>query len=397
MVARVMRLKIFFPFLSFLFLNNIFSGFVEDQLEKDFYFACNKRDFSGAVLVARKSKILLSRACGFANRDFNVNNKTNTKFNLASVGKIFTSLAIAQLVQEKKISLETPLYKIIPAWLPKTDMAQKITIGDLLTHTSGFENFMDDERWKLGADLELYVTTNNHKPLIKNEKILFPAKSSQLYSNSGYLLLGAVIEHVSNMTYYDYLKRNVFIQSGMSNTGIYRFDQTVVNRAIGYTKVCNEKNEHCYWGNNLFKAPFVGTAAGGAYSTVEDLFKLSQALHHGKLLKKPYISDFFSSQAKLPLEKLSFKKYLIAGIEIPENFSKYGFAGKWNPYGLAIWNDPVLLGHTGGTVGASAFFATSPNGEYTIIVLSNNDSSQTILLYKKIRESLGFPSKIENY
>ena len=117
------------------------------------------------MLVAKQDTILFEKSCGVASRSFNVKNNLSTKFNLASVGKIFTSIAIAQLVQQKILTLNMPIYKIIPDWLPNDKASKEITVQQLLTHTSGLTNYMDDPRWKLGADSALYV---NLEDLIEN-------------------------------------------------------------------------------------------------------------------------------------------------------------------------------------------------------------------------------------
>jgi CubicO group peptidase (beta-lactamase class C family) len=181
----------------------------------------------------------------------------------------------------------------------------------------------------------------------------------------------------------------------MHDTGVYRLDEIIPNRSTGYTRVC--KKQTCQWKNNNFEAPFIGTAAGGSYSTIEDLFRFSQALHHEKLLNSQFTHRILSTEIKSPSSGLLFKIREVDEVDIPEKISPYGFAGSWNKYGLAVWKDPLLVGHTGGITGSSAFFATSPDGAYTIIILSNTDGPEPILLYKNIRKIVGFSDKIYNY
>lgn len=368
---------------------------VQKNLDKAMQSACDHKQFSGAVLIAIDDKIIFKNACGLANRSLNVANNINTKFNLGSVSKLFTSIAITQLIQEKKISLSMPIYKVIPTWLPNTVKSKKITIGQLLIHASGLGNFMDDQRWKLGSDSGLYVTVNDYKPLILDDKLLFDPGMSQNYSNNSYLLLGAIIEAVTQTSYSDYLEKNIFKPSGMTNTGIWALDEPIPNRSEGYFEVCTQGK--CYWKNNNFAAPFIGSPAGGAYSTVEDLFQFSRHLHQSELLTKEFTRQILSADIMSVSNNLKIKPYKIDDMEMPENFSPYGFAGAWNKYGFAVWENPSLLGHTGGIQGASAFFATSPDGQYTIIILSNISGSGPIKLYQNIREILGFSGKITNY
>lgn len=367
------------------------------SLDKEFQRLCAEEKFSGIMLVAKQDTILFEKPCGLASRSFDVKNNLSTKFNLASVGKIFTSIAITQLVQQKILTLDMPIYKIIPDWLPNDKASKEITVQQLLTHTSGLTNYMDDPRWKLGADSALYVNLEDYKPLIKDERILFTPGTSQLYSNSGYILLGAIIEKITHMKYEDYIQHYIFIPAGMKNTGNYRLDTEIPNRAVGYTHLCADRE--CVWRNNYFEAQFMGNSSGGAYSTAHDLFLLSKSLHHNKLLNTKYIQQFFSASSVLPhMPGLIVKPMKIGDENITETFSPYGFAGVWNMFGLATWHDPNLVGHSGGIAGASALFVTSPDNAVTIIILSNLDGSEDILhLYKKARGILGLNEHIKNY
>lgn len=141
----------------------------------------------------------------------------------------------------------------------------------------------------------------------------------------------------------------------------------------------------------------MGTAAGGAYATIEDLFQFSQALYRGALLPPQLSKQVLSMhQARPTNQDFHYKAFTIGEISAQENMGPYGFAGVWNPFGFALWHKPDLIGHTGGTKGASALLAMSPDNRYTIVVLSNLDNG-TGPLYKKIREILGFDERIENF
>lgn len=356
---------------------------------------CDRQKFSGVVLVAIDDRVIFKNVCGLANREFGVANKMDTKFNLGSVGKLFTSVAIAQLVQKDKLTLSTSLNSIIPSWLPKFENSKAITIEQLLIHASGLGTYMDDKRWQLGSDSGLYVNVDDYKPLIKDDKFLFSPGKNQSYSNNGYLLAGAVIEAITKKSYADYLSTCIFKPAGMKNTGVWSLDEIIPNRAEGYFKSCIK--DKCTWKNNNYEAPFIGSPAGGAYSTAEDLFKFSQSLHHSKLLSTQFSRQILSTDIDNVSENTKMIQYDIYGLQVPEKFSPFGFAGAWNKYGFAVWENPFLVGHTGGIQGASAFFATSPDGKYTIILLANMSSSGTIRLYKNIRDILGFSGEIINY
>lgn len=371
--------------------NNIVN--VQNKISKIFLIMCGRNEFSGNILIAVHNRIIFEKSCGFANRSFHIPNNFKTKFNLGSIGKLFTSISIAQLVQENKLSLDTKAYKIIPSWLPNED-DKNIVVEELLIHASGLGNFMDDNRWKLGADSALYINVNDYKPLILEDKRLFKPGLSQSYSNNGYLLLGAIIESLSHQSYASYLQKNIFDVAKMKDSGIWRLDEVIPNRAEGYFNICN--HEKCQWRNNNFEAAFAGSPAGGTYSTIEDLFRFSQALHTNKFMNSTLTKDIFSEKIT-SVGDIKQQPYKIGSVDIIENFSPYGFAGAWNKYGFSVWEKPYLIGHTGGIKGASAFFATSPDGKYTIIILSNIDGSGPIKLYQKIREALGWSEKIKNY
>lgn len=388
-------------FLLFTISTNLSAKNIPDLAEKikkidaSFVQLCQSNKFSGAALVAINGTVRLEKACGLANRDFHIQNTIKTKFNLGSVGKLFTSISIAQLIEANKLESNSRVRKFIPTWLNMPN-GKAITINQLLIHASGLSNFMDDERWQLGADSGLYLHTDDYKPLIANKDLLFKPGMSQIYSNSGYLILGAVIEKLSHKSYTEYITTHIFNVAKMLDTGIYPLDAIVKNRAVGYYHSCKSKMIECRWKNNNFEAPFIGTAAGGAYSTVEDLFKFSQALFRNELLGAEMRKQVFSIMISQPSNGIRVKSLKIGGMDIPENFSPYGFAGAWNKFGFAVWNNPSLIGHTGGTIGAAALFAMSPDNQYTIIILSNVDNGTT-LLYKKIREALELKGAIKNF
>lgn len=356
---------------------------------------CAQDTFSGAVLIAKGNTIIFEHACGLANRSFNIPNTLHTVFNLGSVGKLFTAVAIAQLTQQDKISLTTPVEKIIPSWLPDNPAAKQVTISQLLTHSSGLGNYMDDPRWKSGADSGLYVAVNDYQPIIHDSTFLFSPGSSQAYSNNGYILLGAIIEKVTHQNYTDYLQKNIFTPADMKNTNLYRQDDVVPNQAVGYTYHCDKGK--CAWRNNYFSAPFASSPAGGTYSTVEDLFKFSQALHQRKLLNEALTKQVLDTTSVTVTDQYMTKRVKIRDVTIPEKMTQYGFAGSWNTWGFAVWENPALLGHTGGGAGTSALFATSSDNAVTIIILSNVDGPGPILLYKKIRATLGWSADISSY
>jgi CubicO group peptidase (beta-lactamase class C family) len=232
--------------------------------------------FSGTVLIAEKDKPIFSKAYGLASREKNQPNKPDTKFNLGSINKIFTRIAIGQLVQQGKISFDDKLGKFLPDY-PDKDAAEKVTIRHLVTMKSGIGDFFGE---KFDASpKENFRKNSDFIPLFANQPLAFEPGTSQQYSNGGYILLGAIIEKVSGKSYYDYVRENIFKVAGMTETDSFESDKMPLNTADGYTKR-NPKNELV---NNLNTRPARGSAAGGGYSTAGDLLKFSLALQSGKL------------------------------------------------------------------------------------------------------------------
>lgn len=364
------------------------------KVNASFRSLCHTHRFSGTALVAINGTVRFRGVCGLASRNFSVKNNIQTKFNVGSIGKLFTVVAIAQLIQAKKLTLDTHAAKLIPSWLTMPG-GNEITVKQLLIHASGLGNFMEDPRWQQGADSGFYNKIDDYKPLINKKKLLFKPGSSQAYSNSGYIILGKIIEILSGMSYQQYIQKNILTPAHMKNTGIWPLDDVIKNRAVGYYYSC--KRQPCKWKNNYFQAPFIGTSAGGAYSTINDLFNFSQTLYHHKLLNSRFTDEVLSSTITRPKASFFIKNFKIGGKHIPETMSSYGFAGAWNTFGFAVWKQPLLIGHTGGTPGAGALFAISPKNKYVIIVLSNIGVSGQIALYQKIRTALNFKGAIENF
>ena len=250
-------------------------------------------EFSGSVLIAKNSKVIFKSAYGFASREYHVRNKIDTKFNLASIGKLFTSVAIAQLAQEGKLSLSDPISKYLSDWLPN-DIAKQITIQQLLIHSSGLGSFFDNKQFQLGDSSRLYIGINDYKPLMQTEKLAFKPGTSQLYSNTGYLLLGAIIEKVSGQNYFEYVKQHIFKPAGMTNSDYFEMDVPTSNLAIGY--IPYQVEGKIQWRNNLYTNVLKGSPAGGGFSTAEDMLKFAIALKTNKLLKPHFTHLVLSTQ-----------------------------------------------------------------------------------------------------
>jgi CubicO group peptidase (beta-lactamase class C family) len=301
--------------------------------------------FSGAVLLAKDGRVLFEKAYGEANKDFGTPNRADTKFNLGSMNKMFTAVAVAQLAEAGKLSFEDPLARFLPDF-PDKESAAKIRLKHLLTHTSGLGSYFSNERFAEGSR-ERFRTVDDFMELAKGEKLAFEPGTKSQYSNTGFLVLGKVIERVTGQTYFDYVREHVFKPAGMTNTDSYELDMVNRNLAVGYQKEYTD--EGVRFRNNIFQHVIRGGPAGGGYSTVGDLLRFSTALRSGKLLGDAYVKTLLTAKPEL-------------------NSRYYG-------YGFSVSHERPLAGHSGGFAGISANLAMFLDSGYTGVVLSNYGSA----------------------
>ncbi|MBU1938069.1 beta-lactamase family protein [bacterium] len=309
--------------------------------------------FSGNVLIAKDGNVIYSKSFGMADKDLNIPNNEETKFNIGSIGKFFTSIAILQLAEAGKLNLTDSVEKYLPDF-PK-DKSQKITIHQLLLHTSGLSNYMTHPDY---ADKKhLYRSIDDVLPLIKNETLEFEPGERFGYSNSGYIVLGAIIEKVSGKKYAAYIQENIWQPAGMKDTGLFYKEQTVENRATGYVK----DDSGSMITNALLEPP--AFSDGGAYSTVTDLLKFDLALQNNTLLSEENSKLWFAPQGG---------PFAYGPAFVPADRS---FCGK------------EIYGGMGGAPGISASFNHISDDNYTIIILSNYDEI-AMRLFPRIESTL---------
>jgi len=299
-------------------------------------------EFSGTVLLAKNGKVFFSGAYGLASKNYGVANRLDTKFNLGSMNKMFTAVAIAQLAEQGKLSFDDPLARFLPSALPKVD-AQKIKIKHLLTHTSGLGDYLfTPEMEKLSR--AQFRTLDDWMGRIRHDTLAFEPGKDQGYSNTGFLVLGKVIEQITGESYFDYVRKHIYTPAGMTNTDSYELDRVNQNLAEGYVRVRTSAGE--VWGNNLFLHVVKGGPAGGGYSTVEDLLKFVLALRSGKLVSTRYVELLTSPKPELDMPM-------------------YG-------YGFEVMGG--ALGHGGAAPGLGANLLVYPKEDYVVVVLSNYSS-----------------------
>ncbi|MEO6000901.1 MAG: serine hydrolase domain-containing protein, partial [Chitinophagaceae bacterium] len=241
--------------------------------------------FNGSILVAEKGKVIFKKGFGLANMEFNVPNQPDTKHRLGSITKQFTAMLIMQLVEQGKLKLDVPISAYLPDYPKKK--GEVVTIHHLLTHSSGTPNMTAFPGFFKN------ISRNSYSPvqlvnLFADSTLQFEPGKKYAYSNSGYILLGYIIEKVTGKTYEQVLQENIFTPLKMNNTGYDHHRTLLKNRANGY-----EKN-----GRNYVNANFIDMsvpyAAGALYSTVEDLYLWDQALYGNLLLRKENMDLLFT-------------------------------------------------------------------------------------------------------
>jgi D-alanyl-D-alanine carboxypeptidase len=233
-----------------------------------------RTNFSGTLLVARDGKVVFQKAYGLANRQRNIPNRLDTKLQIGSMNKMFTAVAVLQLVDRGRIDLNAPISTYLPKY-PNQELASKVTIRQLLTHTGGTGDIFGKEYE--AARLQLREPKDFIR-LFGSRGPAFEPGTRGAYSNYGFIILGNVIEAVTGVSYFDYVRRRVFDPAGMKDTDSTPETEPVANRAVGYMGPSGTLRA------NTDTLPWRGTPAGGGYSTVGDLFNFAQALQAGKIL-----------------------------------------------------------------------------------------------------------------
>jgi len=311
---------------------------VADNIRAAIYRGCNAGVFSGSVLVAHNETVLLEQACGEASRRYHVSNTVDTRFNLASMNKMFTAVAVMQLVEHGRVALDDHLSEYVDeTWLPR-EVSDRITIRQLLTHTSGLGSFLSELR---KAPRDGYREVDDYKPLVRSERPAFEPGTAFQYSDTGMLLLGAVIEKAAAENYFDYVRQHIFAPSGMTDTDSYSLDDPVERVAMGYVPASDDPDA---WRENTSMILMRGCPAGGGYSTVGDLFRFARALETGKLISPTSLKILWTNHRPNDYG---------AGFEVEDSA-----AGK-------------LVGHSGFDRGVSTQMRIYLDKGYVVVVLSN--------------------------
>ena len=303
---------------------------MEDYMNAEF----NVKEFNGSVLVVQKGKTIYQKSFGMADREWSVPNTNQTKYRIGSVTKQFTAASILQLQEKGKLQLDDKLSKYFPDY-PKGD---SVTIHMLLNHTSGIKNYTDiPEFWPKAI---LPLTHDSMIALFKNKPYDFSPGTQWNYSNSGYYLLGVIVEKASGKNFTDYVQQEVINKAGLKNTSMDRLDSVLAFRAKGYAK-----NRTGGYSQAMFISMEGPYSAGAMFSTPEDLVAWTKALHENKILTTSYTQKMMTP-------------YL----------GNYG-------YGLLIDSLKMhkRVWHNGGIPGFSTHLSYYPGDDTYVVAISNNE------------------------
>jgi D-alanyl-D-alanine carboxypeptidase len=298
--------------------------------------------FSGVAMVARGDAVQVASAYGLADRDAGRRNTTATRFNLGSINKTFTAIALAQLIQQGRLSLDDPLAKRCPDY-PNREASERISVRQLVTHSSGIAPFVRPDFGNTASVAEM-------TRVVGSQPQAFEPGTRQEYSNGGYIVLGRIIEVVSGQSYATYVSDHIYTPAGMTSSGFISKNGAELSVAKGYfpTDAQGRPVMGGQTGTFGFRPPERGSPAGGGYSTAEDLFKFSRALVGGRLLDQP-MTDYVLNRT---------------------------FSGRVGPkFGFALREQMAgshrFVGNGGGAPGVNAEFRFEPAGDYTVVVLAN--------------------------
>ena len=345
----------------FIFLTTISLSFGQsktEQLDKLLNTFTEYGQFNGSVLVAQEGKVIYKKGFGYANMEWDIPNAPDTKFRLASVTKQFTGMLISQLAVEGKLDLHEP----ISTYLPDYNKANgdRITSHHLLTHSSGIPNYTAFPGFMQDEIREPYTPEEFIKKFQDKDLDFTPGERFS-YSNSGYFLLGIIIEKLSGKTYEDMLHEKILKPLGMKNSGFDHFEDVLKKRATGYEKNGTTTKNSRYLDMSI---PY---AAGSMYSTVEDLYLWDQALYTNKLLPQKYLDIFLTAQ-----------------ITQGENGYAYGFGIGKERIGNTEETIEVIT-HSGGINGFNTNISRAVSDQSLIVLLNNTDSAPLGMINRAIR------------
>ena len=254
------------------------------------------KNFSGVISIVQRGKNIFQGEYGFADKANEIPNKTDTKFGTASAGKVYVATAILNLIEKKHIKLDSTIGEILKFDLKQIDSG--ITVRQLLNHTSGIPDYFDES--VMDNYEELWINTPNYRirkssdliPLFIDKPMMYPKGERFQYNNTGYVVLGLIIEEITGKPFDVYLQETIFNSCKMTDTGYFELDRLPAKCAFSYI-YDKEKDDYR---TNIFSIDAKGSGAGGAFTTALDVEKFWMALLSGKLINKESLKMMFSPQ-----------------------------------------------------------------------------------------------------
>jgi len=317
--------------------------------------------FNGSVLVAEAGKVIYKKGIGLANMEWNIPNMPDTKFRIGSITKQFTSMLILQLVEQGKIKLDGKISEYLPYY--RKDTGEKVTIHQLLIHTSGIPSYTSLPKFMSEVSRDPYPVDEFIKKYCSGD-LEFEPGSKFVYNNSGYFLLGAVIEEVTGKTYEEVLKQRILDPLGMKNTGYDHHNAIIPKRATGYDKTFDGYENSAYLDMSL---PY---AAGSLYSTVEDLYLWDRALYTEQLLSKKIKDIMFKPHISAMGRSYAYA-WAVGKKSFPKSKEKY-----------------MSISHGGGINGFNTLIERLVDHKHLIVLFNNTGGARLAEMSREITNIL---------
>ncbi|WP_161625286.1 serine hydrolase domain-containing protein [Pontibacillus halophilus] len=292
------------------------------------------------------------------NQSERMNNRQNTRFGIASGSKVYTAVAVAQLVESGAFQFETKVAELLPGYFPLFD--ETVTVHHLLTHTSGIPDYFDestmDDFEELWRHTPMYTlqTLEDFIPLFNGKPQDFMPGEQFQYNNAAFIVLGLIVERIAGKSFQSYVEQEIFTRAGMDDSGYFRLDELPSNTALGYIAT-----EHGVMRTNQYAIPVVGGADGGAFVTAGDFNKFWNALFSHKLIGEQHKQQLLSSHVEV------------------DDSTGYGY-GVWMKYGVKGIRKYFVMGFDPGVRFHSSYY---PNSKSYITITSNGEYD----LYKIMR------------
>ncbi|MGZ3612190.1 MAG: serine hydrolase domain-containing protein [Ktedonobacteraceae bacterium] len=329
--------------------------YMQQRVEQDY--------FSGVVLITQGSSQLFAESYGYASRSWKVPNTFTTRFDTASVTKLFTAVATLQLIDRGVLAFDTPVIDFLG--LQGTTISHEVNVFHLLTHTSGIADDVEEESGEVYADV--WKTRSNYTvtetadflPQFAYKPPNFAPGQGCRYCNCSFVLLGLLIEKVSGLSYRDYVRQHIFAPAEMLHSDFFRMDEINEDVAEGCDPLRDEQGNILAWKKNIYSYPPIGSPDGGAHSTASDLDRFLRKVKAGALLSPQSTAAFFTPQV------------LLCGHEAWDEMYGYGRYGYAICFAVDDAGKVLFAEKEGMTAGTSAVIRHYPDQDINVVLLAN--------------------------